>query len=52
MANCGPPLIILASTLMGVSGCIVGLRFWARIKLVRRVKIDDYLMLMALVSQH
>ena len=52
MVERGDSLIIFAWTLTAIATAVVSLRFWVRITWLRRIKADDYCMLLALVSRH
>lgn len=43
-------LVVVGWTLLGVSCAIISLRLYARLSRVRRVAVDDYLMLASWVS--
>ena len=50
MVERGGFLIVLSWTLTGIATVITALRFWVRTCWLRRVRADDYFMLLALVS--
>lgn len=49
-SDIGGLLLALLWSLAGVSACILGLRLYTEAFILRRIKLPDYLMIMAFVS--
>lgn len=50
--NRGPAFVVVFGSLVAIAILLVVLRIWVRIKIIRKLGLDDWIMMASLVCSH